>query len=343
MNEKPISLRKEEHIRISLEEDVTGHGITTGLEDYCFVHQALPELDFRELNLTTSFLGKQLKVPFIISSMTGGTERSLSINSNLAEIAEEKGWALALGSTRAALENTETAKTFQVRKLAPSIPIIANLGAVQLNYGYGVEECRRIIDLTEADALVLHLNSIQEIIQTGGNTNFKGLLHKIDVLCSSLDIPIGVKEVGWGIHSDLASVLIKMGVSFIDVAGAGGTSWSQVEMYRSNDPITRAAAEIFSGWGIPTADCIVGARLFSEKNIIIASGGISNGLEAAKALGLGANLAGFGRSILREAVQSADDLRSAFEVIELQLKMAMFGIGAGNIKELRGTPFLIKK
>lgn len=182
----PINQRKSEHIQITLNENVTGDTITTGFEKVRFIHNALPEIDFRELAIDTTFLGHKCKTPFLISSMTGGAAFAETINRNLAEAAEERGWGLALGSTRALIESAEHRASFQVRKYAPSIPIIANLGAVQLNYGFGVDECLRIIDITEADALVLHLNSIQEVIQPEGDTNFKSLLGKIEWLCNEL-------------------------------------------------------------------------------------------------------------------------------------------------------------
>ncbi|RFB11526.1 type 2 isopentenyl-diphosphate Delta-isomerase [Bacillus sp. HNG] len=335
-----IEQRKSQHIKITLNEKVTGESITTGLETLTFVHNALPEIDFDEISTKTEFLGFECKTPFLISSMTGGTALAETINRNLAEAAEERGWALALGSTRALLDSEGHASSFLMRKYAPSIPIIANLGAVQFNYGFGVEECRKIIEMTEADMLVLHLNSIQEVIQENGDTNFKGLLKKIEHLCSSLEVPVGVKEVGWGIDGETANKLINAGVAFIDVAGAGGTSWSQVEKFRAKDRIKQVAAEAFSEWGIPTSESI---RLVRERGggcPLIASGGIMNGLDAAKAIALGADLVGFGRSILKEATQSAEDVLEVMDIREMELRMTLFGIGALTIQELKNTPRL---
>jgi isopentenyl-diphosphate Delta-isomerase len=335
-----IEQRKSDHIQITLNEKVTGESISTGLESLAFFHNALPEIAFDDISIETTFLGFECKTPFLISSMTGGTALAETINRNLAVAAEEKGWALALGSTRALLDSDGHSSSFLMRKYAPSVPIIANLGAVQLNYGYGVEECRKIIDLTEADMLVLHLNSIQEVIQEKGDTNFKGLLKKIEQLCSTLEVPVGVKEVGWGIDGQTAQKLSEAGVAFIDVAGAGGTSWSQVEMFRAKDPIRRVAAEAFSEWGIPTAESI---RLVREKignHPLIASGGMRTGLDGAKTIALGADLVGFGRSILKEATQSSEDVLEVMEIREMELQMAMFGIGAQTIQELKNTPRL---
>lgn len=338
-----IEQRKSEHIQITLNEKVTGDAITTGLESYAFLHNALPEIDFAELSIETEFLGHGCRTPFLISSMTGGTALAETINRNLAEAAEERGWALALGSTRALLDSDGHASSFLMRKYAPSVPIIANIGAVQFNYGYGIDECKKIVEMTEADMLVLHLNSIQEVIQDGGDTNFKGLLGKIKALCAGIGVPVGVKEVGWGIDGEAAEQLAHAGISFIDVAGAGGTSWSQVEKFRSKDPVRREAAEAFSEWGIPTTDSL---RMVLEKadgRPVVASGGMRTGLDGAKAIALGASLVGFGRSILKEATHSSEEVLEAMAVREMELRMAMFGIGVSSIEELKHTPRLMKK
>lgn len=332
-----IEKRKSEHIQITLNEKVTGESISTGFESFTFIHNALPEIAFDEISIETDFLGFKCKTPFLFSSMTGGTEFAETINRNLAVAAEERGWVLALGSTRALLDSDAHAASFLMRKYAPSIPIIANLGAVQFNYGYSVEECRKIMEITEADMLVLHLNSIQEVIQENGDTNFKGLVKKIEQLCSTLEVPVGVKEVGWGIDGQTAKRLGDAGVAFIDVAGAGGTSWSQVEKFRANDPILRAAAEAFSDWGIPTAESISLVRKNYQDQPLIASGGMQTGLDGAKAIALGADLVGFGRSILREATQSAEEVLEVMKIREMELRMSMFGIGARTIEDLKNT------
>lgn len=332
-----INKRKSEHIKIVLNEKVTGDQITTGFERVHLIHNALPEIDFEDIKINTNFFGFEQKTPFLISSMTGGALMAESINRNLAIAAEEKGWVLALGSTRALIESDEHHASFKVRKYAPTTPIIANLGAVQFNYGFGVDECKRIIEITDANVLVLHLNSIQEIIQTEGNTNFKDLLSKIEQVCRGLDVPVGVKEVGWGIDAETARRLTDVGIAFIDVAGAGGTSWSQVEKFRSKEKIKKIAAESFVDWGIPTVECVVSVREQLPNQTVIASGGIHNGVEAAKALALGANFVGFGRSILKEATETPESVMEVMEIRELELKMAMFGIGVKTIKELNET------
>ncbi|MEZ7173123.1 type 2 isopentenyl-diphosphate Delta-isomerase [Sporosarcina sp. OR05] len=332
-----IHTRKAEHIEITLNEKVTGTNISTGLEKVQFIHNALPEIDFNEISIESKFLNEQRPTPFVISSMTGGAAFAETINRNLAIAAEKRGWVLALGSMRALIESEEHRASFQVRKYAPNVPIIANLGAVQLNYGFGVEQCKQIIEMTDANALVLHLNTIQEVIQPNGDLNFKDLLLKIEQLTKELGVPIGVKEVGWGIDGNTAKKLCDAGISFVDVAGAGGTSWSQVEKFRSNDPVKRAAAETFSGWGNPTVDCVVGVREQVANTSIVASGGMYTGLDAAKTIALGADMVGFGRSILKEATLSVEDVMTVMETKELELRMAMFGIGAKDIQTLQAT------
>ncbi|WP_226037293.1 type 2 isopentenyl-diphosphate Delta-isomerase [Aquibacillus saliphilus] len=337
-----IDKRKSQHIDIVLNETVTGKNTSTGFESYKYIHNALPEIDFEEIDLTSEFLGNSYKTPFLVSSMTGGAALAETINRNIAEAAEEKGWAIGLGSTRALIENKSYRSSFQVRKYAPNVPIIANLGAVQLNYGFGIDKCKQIIEITEADSLVLHLNSIQEVIQEGGDTNFKDLLIKIEKLCSQLEVPIGVKEVGWGIDGAVAKQLCDAGVAFIDVAGAGGTSWSQVEKFRSNEPVKKQAAEAFSEWGIPTVDCITSVRKQIDKQSVIASGGIKTGVDAAKAITLGADMVGFGRSVLQAATDSVDTMLQVMATRELELQMAMFAVGTKSLKELRETDRLVK-
>ncbi|MDN4071488.1 type 2 isopentenyl-diphosphate Delta-isomerase [Fictibacillus terranigra] len=334
--------RKNEHIEIALNKDVTGNNITTGFENYRFKHNALPEINFTDIDLSSVFLGKPIKAPFLISSMTGGTMQAYEINKALALAAEAHGWAIGLGSMRAAIENEGTAYSFRIRKYAPSAPIIANLGAVQLNYGYGIKECRRAVEIAEADGLVLHLNGLQEIFQPEGDVNFSNLLKKIEDAAKNMPVPLGVKEVGMGIDRETAQKLIDAGVQFIDVAGAGGTSWIQVEKYRSKDRMRERAAEAFQDWGYSTAEALLDVRNYSADVPLIASGGLNNGVDAAKALSLGANLAGFGRTLLREAVDDEQAIHLRLNQIEFELRTAMFGIGAVSLAELASTTRLKK-
>uniref|UniRef100_UPI002408F22A type 2 isopentenyl-diphosphate Delta-isomerase n=1 Tax=Gracilibacillus dipsosauri TaxID=178340 RepID=UPI002408F22A len=329
--------RKTEHIRLCLTDQVEGVNKTTGLEGISFIHNALPEINFQDIKINTEFLGKDLHAPFLVSSMTGGSELATEINQNLAIAAEQRGWAIALGSTRALLEGDKHQDSFLIRKQAPTVPLIANLGAVQLNYGYGLEEAQKIVDLTEADALYLHLNTLQEVIQDEGDLNFEDLLPKIETLCKGLTVPVGVKEVGFGIDGSVAKKLYDVGVTFIDVAGAGGTSWSQVEKLRSKDPLRKAAAEAFNSWGIPTKDCIVSVRSELNEVPLVASGGMKTGLDAAKAITIGADLIGFARSLLQAATESVEAVVQVMEQIEFELKITMFGIGAKDLYELKNT------
>ncbi|HLR14270.1 MAG TPA: type 2 isopentenyl-diphosphate Delta-isomerase [Bacillota bacterium] len=335
--EPEINKRKTEHIRLCLEENVEGVNMSTGLEGISFMHNALPEIDFNDISTEASFLGKKLHAPFLVSSMTGGSALATEINRNLAIASEEKQWAFALGSTRALLESDAHRDSFVVRKYAPTVPMIANLGAVQLNYGYGVDHCKKIVEETGADSLVLHLNSLQEIVQDGGDLNFKNLLPKIEIICSELEVPVGVKEVGFGIDGTVAKKLHDVGIHYIDVAGAGGTSWSQVEKLRTEDPLREVAAEAFNDWGTPTKDCIVSVREKLPHVPLVASGGMKTGVDAAKAITLGADVIGYARQLLEAATISVEDVLKEMERIEFELKMTMFGIGVQTLDGLQAT------
>ncbi|HEY7294007.1 MAG TPA: type 2 isopentenyl-diphosphate Delta-isomerase [Dehalococcoidia bacterium] len=332
--------RKGEHLRINLEEDVTGKGITTGFEQYRFVHQALPDLDFAAVDTSLTFFGRRLAAPLLISSMTGGIPQGGRLNRTLATAAQTLRIAIGLGSQRVALEEPEVADTYRVRDLAPDVPIFANFGAVQLNYGFGLQECLRVVELVQADALILHLNPLQEALQVDGNTNFAGLIARIAAVCRELPVPVIVKEVGWGISPDVALRLAEAGVGAIDVAGAGGTSWSEVEKHRAAGEHTRRVAEAFAGWGIPTAESLCLVRSVVPALPVIASGGIRSGLDVAKAIALGADAAGVAGPALRAAATSPATLQARLAQIIDQLRLAMFCIGAGTLEALRGTPHL---
>jgi isopentenyl-diphosphate delta-isomerase len=335
--------RKSDHIRINLEEDVNFRQLTTGLENYHFLHQMLPEINLAEVDTSVSFLGKKLKAPLLISSMTGGTDQARQINYTLAEAAEMSGIAMGLGSQRAALENPAVAPTFQVRSVAPTITLLANLGAVQLNYGYTVDHCRRAVEMIEADALILHFNALQEAVQPEGDTNFSGLLAKIEQICRALPVPVIAKEVGWGFAEDSVRRLVEAGVAAIDVAGAGGTSWSQVEMYRAKSDIRRRVAATFVDWGIPTSEAILAAKRAAANLPIIASGGLRNGLDMAKCIALGATLGGMAGPFLKAAVNSLQAVLDEIEIATTELRIAMFAIGVDSIAGLQQTDRLIKR
>jgi isopentenyl-diphosphate delta-isomerase len=332
--------RKADHIRINLEENVRS-GLTTGLERLRFTHQALPELDLARVDTQVTWFGKTLGAPLLISSMTGGTETAQAINRSLATAAQAAGIAMGLGSQRAAIENPTLALTFQVREWAPDILLFANLGAVQFNYGYGVDQCRRAVDMIQADALILHLNALQEAVQPEGDSNYSGLLAKIEVVCRALPVPVIAKEVGWGISERAARQLADAGVAAIDVAGAGGTSWSQVEMHRARTETERRVAAAFMDWGIPTAEAIQNVRRAAPQVRVIASGGLRDGVDVAKCVALGAGLGGMAGPFLKAAALSTEAVTETIGELARELRIAMFAAGAGTIADLQATPLLV--
>lgn len=325
--------RKEEHLAICARRDVRS-ARTTGLERYHLVHQALPELDYDSVDTSVRFLGHSLRAPVLISSMTGGTPAAQQVNERLASAAQELGLAMALGSLRAAIEDARLECTYQVRRLAPDVLLFANLGAVQLNYGYGIDECRRAVESVGADALVLHLNPLQEVLQPGGSTRFAGLLERIATICRNLAVPVIVKEVGWGISGDVARRLSDVGVAAIDVAGAGGTSWSEVERLRCSTPEDAEVASAFADWGLPTAEALEQVRQTCPSLPLIASGGIGTGVQVALCLALGANLAGMAGALLGPALESSQSVLATLRAIVRQLRTAMFCCGAATVADL---------
>lgn len=335
----PISSRKSDHIRINLDENVQS-GLTTGLEHYRFEHQALPDLDLDQIDMQQVLFGRQVKRPILISSMTGGTEEAAAINQTLATAAQETGIAMGVGSQRAAIEHPELAASFKVRKVAPDILLFANLGAIQLNYAYGLEECQRAVDMIEADALILHLNALQEAVQPEGDTHWSGLLSKIEAVCEALPVPVIAKEVGWGFSKQAAAQLKEAGVAAIDVAGAGGTSWSQVEMHRATSPSQARLAAAFLNWGIPTSDAILNVRRAAPELLVFASGGLRSGVDIAKCVALGANLGGMAGPFLKAAVVSVEETIATIEEMEREIQVCMFACGAGDLQTLQRTPLI---
>ncbi len=334
--------RKEEQLRVCLNNDVQAVGITTGFEWYRFTHQALPEIDWQEIDLGVSLLGKRLRAPVVISAMTGGCRLGAEINRNLALAAQRLGIAMGVGSQRAAIANPALAASYQVRDHAPDILLLGNLGAVQLNSGYGLAECRLAVEMIDADALCLHLNGLQEVYQGAGDHNYRGLSERIAAVCRQLGAPVVVKEVGWGISGETARILAASGVSAIDVAGAGGTSWYVVEQLSAGQSREDVMRSPFAGWGIPTAEAVRQAVEAADGVPIIASGGIHNGVEAAKALALGATAVGLALPLLRPAIESAEAVIVRLDRFLQELRTAMFCVGAANVAELRQTPHLRK-
>jgi len=339
---KETQTRKADHLRICLDEDVQFHGVTNGLERYRFTHCCLPELNRSEIDLSTTFLRKLLGAPLLISSMTGGTQEAKTINFRLAEVAQHYKLAMGVGSQRVAVENPQVADTFAVRSLAPDILLFANLGAVQLNYSYGLDECRRVVDLCQADALILHLNPLQECIQPKGDTNFKGLIDKISFLCSQLPVPVIAKEVGNGISAAMAQKLLDAGVSAIDVAGAGGTSWAKVESERALNVQQRQLGLTFADWGLPTAECITSIRAFAPDIPLIASGGLRNGMDVAKAIALGADISGLAWPFLQAAAESVDAVDALVQLLIAEITTVLFCTGNVTLSQLKCSHALQK-
>lgn len=332
--------RKVDHIRINLERDVQFPRLTTGLEHYRFMHQALPELDLHEVDSTVTLFGKTLSSPILISSMTGGTELAFRLNQNLAIAAQAQGIAMGLGSQRAAIEHTELAYSYRVRDVAPDILLFANVGAVQLNYGYGAEQCQRAIDMVEADALILHFNVLQEAVQPEGDVNFAGLLAKVEQVCKSVNVPVIAKEVGWGFSEKNARDLANAGVAAIDVAGSGGTSWSEVEYHRAPTAFHARVAASFADWGIPTADAIRYAATGAPNAAIIASGGLRDGIDIAKCIALGATLGGMAGPFLKAADESIETVDQLIRETAAQIRIAMLCSGARTTADLRQIPLM---
>lgn len=334
--------RKADHIRINLEENVQFPVLTNGFERYRLVHQALPNLDLRRIDTHVELLGKTLQVPLLISSMTGGTEAARALNRNLAIGAQARGIAMGLGSQRTGIEQAETAETFKVRDVAPDILLFANLGAVQLNYRYGVEQCRRAVEMIEADALILHLNPLQEAVQADGDWDWSDLLGKIERVVRNVGVPVVAKEVGWGISETAARQLKGAGVAAIDVAGAGGTSWTEVEYYRATSDAFRKLARAFADWGIPTAESLLLAQHGAPGLPLIASGGMRTGIETAKALALGATAVGVASFFLKAAAAGPEEVIAAIDQLTSELRVAMFCTGAGDVSALREANRLIR-
>ena len=332
--------RKVDHIRINLDENVQFPRLSTGLERYRFMHQALPELSLADIDTRVEIFGKTLLSPVLISSMTGGTEMASRINRNLAEAAQLQGVAMGLGSQRAAIEDRSLAASYAIRELAPDILLFANLGAIQLNYGYGIDECRRAVDMVNADALILHFNVLQEAVQAEGDIDFSGLLKKIERICAELALPVIAKEVGWGFSEKNVRDLANAGVSAIDVAGSGGTSWSEVEYHRAPSDFHARVARSFADWGIPTAEALNYARQAAPDLPVFASGGLRDGIDMAKCIALGAELAGFASPFLLAANESVQAVNLLIEELNAQLRIAMLCSASQDICQLRHAELL---
>jgi isopentenyl-diphosphate delta-isomerase len=336
--------RKADHIRISLNENVQARKATTGLDDIFFIHKALPEIDKEKIDLSTTVLGHKFAAPLMVGAVTGGTQEALKINATIAEAVEELGLGMGVGSQRAAIEDKKLEKTFAiVRKKAPTAFLIANIGGVQFTNGYGLKEVKKAIEMIEADAIAIHLNSLQEAVQPEGQTNFKGILEKLSEITKELDKPVIAKETGAGIASEEAKKLEDAGVKGIDISGAGGTSWAAVEYYRAkgrNNSFQRRLGDVFWDWGIPTAVSVVEVSQTVNTHVI-ASGGIRDGVDVAKSVALGASLTSFSQPMLEAAVKGTDETKTVLSLLIDELRTAMFLVGAESVKSLRKTPIVV--
>ncbi|HZA99555.1 MAG TPA: type 2 isopentenyl-diphosphate Delta-isomerase [Nitrososphaera sp.] len=339
-----IKQRKKEGIDIPLQKNVQAKTTSTYLEYVRLVHNALPEMDYDDIDTSMTFLRKRFSAPIIIDSMTGGTDEATVINGRLGELAEKYGFGMGLGSQRAGLKSEELAATYSIaRKNAPNAFLIANIGGAQLSKGFTVDEAKRIVKMIGANALVVHLNPLQELIQPEGEPRYKGVLAQISELAKTIDVPLIVKEVGAGISKEVAIKLEMANVSAINIAGAGGTSWAGVEKLRAEslkDDLKKHLGEMFWDWGIPTAASLMEVRR-AVKLPLIASGGLRNGLEVAKCIALGASMAAMAYPFLQTAAQSRENLFAFADTILAELKSTMFLVGAKNIAALASSRYIL--
>ncbi|MHA1587100.1 MAG: type 2 isopentenyl-diphosphate Delta-isomerase [Candidatus Heimdallarchaeota archaeon] len=339
--------RKQDHIEICCNKlHEIEMSVTTGFEDIHFVPNALPDINLDNINMNTEFLKHDFDYPIFISSITGGTKLAKKINSRLAKLAEKYNIGMGVGSQRAAIEDEANTDSFTiVRQHAPNAFVAANLGAVQFNYDFTIKHAEEAVEMINADALIVHLNPLQEVIQPEGNTNFSNLTTKIKEIGKKLKQPLIVKEVGSGISQDIALDLVDGDIPVIDVAGAGGTSWSQIEAIRAKQQgLTKEqrVGELFKDWGLPTAVSTIEVGKFRDRVEIISSGGIRNGLQAAKALAIGAKLVGIALPLACLAATGTEkQLINWLEQFIYELKTTMFLVGAEELEGLQYAPMTV--
>ncbi len=336
--------RKADHIRICLSENAQAREAATGFKDVSLVHRALPEINKQSVSLATNVFGHKFAAPIIVGAITGGTAEATRINAAIAEAVETLHLGMGVGSQRAAIENKKLEATFAVaRKKAPTAFLVANIGGVQLAHGYGAKEVKKAIEIIDADAVAIHLNSLQEAVQPEGQTNFKGVLEKIGEIASAVDKPVIVKETGSGISAEDAEKLEAAGVKGIDVSGAGGTSFAAVEYYRAKGKehsVQRFLGDAFWDWGIPTVASLIETAQ-TVKLPVIASGGVRSGVDVAKALALGASLASLSQPVLQAATKGAKDTENALVFLMEELRNAMFLVGAETVAQLAKAPVVV--
>lgn len=336
--------RKADHIRIATNYNVQARKVTAGFEDVHLIHRALPEIDKAKVDLSTTVFNHKFLAPILVSAITGGTPEAEKINATMAAVVEELGLGMGVGSQRAALEDKKLEGTFAiVRKKAPTAFLMANIGGAQLAHGYAIREAKKAIEMIDADALAIHLNPLQEVVQPEGETNFRGILKKIGEIAEELDKPVIAKETGAGISAEDAKKLEASSVKGIDVSGVGGTSFAAVEYFRAKgkkNAYQRRLGDVFWDWGIPTAISIVEVTQ-TVKIPVIASGGIRTGLEAAKALALGASLVSLAQPVLYAAVKGIEDAEKMLILLIEELRNAMFLVGAENPQCMHKIPLVV--
>lgn len=326
-----IGQRKLDHLHHVLNDsEVDRNG--RYFDSFRLLHNALPEINLTDVDIQCSFLGKTLTAPLLISSMTGGDHPELArINQRLAEAAEACGIALAVGSQRIQFERPASLASFNLRQFAPSIPLVANLGAVQLNYQLTSHHAQAAIDHLNADGLYLHLNPLQEAIQPEGDTNFAQLWSAITELNAAIDKPLLLKEVGSGLSPQLIRKGMEQGIHYFDVSGSGGTSWSRIEQLRSlNNPIGLT----FQDWGLPTPWILKQCRPIAAQTQLIASGGLRNGVDVVKSIALGARIAGMAAPFLQPAMESTQAVIDVIEQIKQEIRISLFLLGKQNLNAI---------
>lgn len=327
-------VRKAQHIAICRDQDVESSDRYSGFERFDFCPDALPELDYSDINSQSSFLGRSFSYPIFITGMTGGVEQGADINKNLALAAQALNIPMGIGSQRIALEDPKLARIFRVKQHAPELFLLGNIGGAQLTGKDALDLCKRVVEMIDADALAIHLNAAQEMVQSEGNREFKGIADNIAAICQHLSVPVVVKEVGAGLSAKTLQRLINLGVKAFDCAGRGGTSWTWVEALRSKDETTRRLGATFRNWGIPTAHSLIEIRKDFKDIDLIATGGIRNGLEVAKAVALGANMVGIGLPLFKKALISVEETEKELFILTRELKTAMLLTGSRQIKDL---------
>lgn len=330
-----IRNRKEDHVNLALTEDVTVAGVTNGFEQFEFVPTAIPEIDFNEISTEVTFLGSKFNAPIMVAGMTGGYPKAKDLNTKLAEICAKIGIPMGVGSQRAMLVRPETIDTFAVKKSVPDVFLVGNLGLVQFSYDFTLDHYQKAVDLIEADAMAVHVNSFQELCQPEGDLNWKGSWENLEKICKNSKVPVIGKEVGTGIAFEEVQRLKEIGCTAVDVGGAGGTSWPKLELFRNHKDDALSMNDETLRWGIPTAYATWEATRVKGVEII-STGGMYHGLMAAKALAMGATMVGIARPVLKALVDfGTEGAEKWLRNYILNIKRVMFLLGVETVEELR--------